>query len=121
MYQHPGEKHLDGGVIRADPLRGALADDHVRGDRVGDEWRILESCTSGEVSHEPSKGGFNIGPSLHNVAPFVLEGGVLGKQGSHPLRIPTVKGIGVSHLEPEDDCVGFALREKNGLGVSGCS
>src|ERR1700730_15760810 len=106
MYQHPCEKHLDGGVIRANPLRGALADDHVRGDRVGDEWRVLESCTSGEVSHEPGAGGFKIVPSLHNVAPFVLQGGVLGKECSHALRIPAVKRIGVGRLEFEDDRVG---------------
>src|SRR6266404_505010 len=118
-YQHPCEKHLRRGDIRADSLGGALADDHVRADRVGNKRRVLEFCTSGKVSHKPGEGGFNVGPSLHDLAPFVLQGGVLGKQCSHALRISAVEGISVGRLEFEDDRVGFALREKNGLRVSG--
>jgi len=98
-----------------------LADDHVWGNRVGNKRRVLESCAGGEVGHKPGEGGFNVGPSLHDIAPFVLQGGVLGKQCSHALRIPTVEGIGVGRLEFEDDRVGFALRKKSGLRVSGRS
>src|SRR6266403_3918155 len=120
-YQHPCEKHLRGGDIRADSLRGALADDHVRGDRVGNKRCVLEFCAGGEVGHKPGEGGFNVGPSLHDLTPFVLQGGVLGKQCSHALRISAVEGIGVGRLEFDDDRVGFALREKSGLRASGKS
>src|SRR6187431_1496415 len=59
MYQHACEKHLDGGVIRADPLRGALADDDVRSDGVGNKWRVLELFTGGEIGHKPDEHSFN--------------------------------------------------------------
>ena len=88
---------------------------------MGNKRRVLESCVGGEAGHKSSESGFNVGPSLDDIAPFVLQGGVLGKQCSHALRIPAVEGIGVGRLEFEDDRVGFALREKSGLRVSGRS
>ena len=82
---------------------------------------MMWSFAGGEVGHEAGEDGFNVGPSPHDVTPFVLQRGVLGQHCGHGLRIPAVECVGVGRLECEDDRVDFALREEGGLRVSGGS